>query len=224
MVVVLAIMGGWTFWQKIRMDRLSVAAHPDRVQGYVLGICFEWVLFAVVLAGVRRRTGSFRLVLGDHWHWATAFARHWHCPGVLDRCVGSALDLRMGAANPWEQPGDHSHAASWSARIGVVDRALCYRRDLRRGDLSGIFATAVHGTDADCPRRQHPAFGRSLWRGSPLSGLQDGDSDCVLRSDVRGPGKLARKRSAGNDCAWLAGFVERGACRCDEALGHADPT
>ena len=68
MVVVLAIMGGWTFWQKIRMDRLSMAAHPNRVHGYVLGICFEWVLFAVVLAGVRGREGSLRIVLGDRWY------------------------------------------------------------------------------------------------------------------------------------------------------------
>lgn len=98
MVVVLAIMGGWTFWQKIRMDRLSVAAHPDRLQGYVLGICFEWVLFAVVLAGLRRRTGSFRIVLGDRWHsrrqllrdicialgfWIVASALLWVCGWVL---------------------------------------------------------------------------------------------------------------------------------------------
>ena len=68
MVAVLAIMGGWTFCQKIRMDRLSVAAHPNRVRGYMLGICFEWVLFAVVLAGVRHRNGSFCTVLGDRWH------------------------------------------------------------------------------------------------------------------------------------------------------------
>jgi uncharacterized protein len=98
MVVVLAIMGGWTFWQKIRMDRLSVAAHPNRVHGYVLGICFEWVLFAVVLAGVLDRKGSLRIVLGDRWHsgrqvlrdigialgfWIVASGLLWVCGWVL---------------------------------------------------------------------------------------------------------------------------------------------
>ncbi len=91
-------MGGWTIWQKIRMDRLSVAAHPNRVRGYLLGICFEWVLFAVVLAGVRRRKGSVRIVLGDSWHsgrqllrdigialgfWIVASALLWVCGWVL---------------------------------------------------------------------------------------------------------------------------------------------
>ena len=98
MVVVLAIMGGWTFWQKTRMDRLSVAAHPNRVNGYVLGICFEWVLFAVVLAGVRRHEGSLRIVLGDRWRtgrqvlrdigialgfWIVASGMLWVCGWVL---------------------------------------------------------------------------------------------------------------------------------------------
>ena len=67
MIAVLAILSGWTFWRKIRMDRLSGAADPNRVHGYVLSICFEWVLFAVVLAGVFRRKGYFRIVLGDRW-------------------------------------------------------------------------------------------------------------------------------------------------------------
>ena len=67
MIAVLAILSGWTFWRKIRMDQLSGAADPNRAHGYVLGICFEWVLFAVVLAGVRRRNGYFRIVLGDRW-------------------------------------------------------------------------------------------------------------------------------------------------------------
>jgi uncharacterized protein len=67
MIAVLAILGGWTFWRKMRMDRLGGAADPDRVHGYVLSICFEWVLLAVVLAGVGRRKGYLRIVLGDRW-------------------------------------------------------------------------------------------------------------------------------------------------------------
>jgi membrane protease YdiL (CAAX protease family) len=67
MIAVIVIMGGWAFWQKTRMDRLGGTALPNRALGYVVGICFEWVLFAAMLAGLSRHKGYFRLVLGDRW-------------------------------------------------------------------------------------------------------------------------------------------------------------
>src|SRR5665213_1934847 len=69
-IAVLAVLGGWTFWQKMRMDRLGAGADLHRVRGYVIAICFEWALFAVVLAGVHLYGGSFRIVLGERWRSA----------------------------------------------------------------------------------------------------------------------------------------------------------
>jgi membrane protease YdiL (CAAX protease family) len=67
-VVVIAILGGWAYLQKVLMERSG--AQPNRVRGYLIGLCFEWVVFAVVLVGVRRYGGSFRIVLGERWRSA----------------------------------------------------------------------------------------------------------------------------------------------------------
>jgi uncharacterized protein len=67
-ILVLVVLGGWALWHKISADRLSVAANPNRVRFYLLTLFFEWILFALVVAGVRRSGVSVFLVLGDHWH------------------------------------------------------------------------------------------------------------------------------------------------------------
>jgi uncharacterized protein len=67
-ILVLAALGGWAFWHKISVDQLSVAANPNRVRFYLVTLFFEWLLFVLVLAGVRRSGASLLIVLGDHWH------------------------------------------------------------------------------------------------------------------------------------------------------------
>ena len=67
-VLVLAALGGWAFSHKISTDQLSVAANPNRVRFYLITLFFEWLLFVLVVAGVRRSGVSVFLVLGDHWH------------------------------------------------------------------------------------------------------------------------------------------------------------
>jgi uncharacterized protein len=67
-IFVLTILGGWTFWGKILADQLRAAANPNRVRFYLLTLLFEWFLFAIVLAGVRRSGAPILVVLGDRWH------------------------------------------------------------------------------------------------------------------------------------------------------------
>jgi len=67
-ILVLAAMGGWAIWHKIFADQLSAAANPSRVRFYVVTIFYEWLLFVLVVAGVRRSGASVLVVLGDHWH------------------------------------------------------------------------------------------------------------------------------------------------------------
>ena len=67
-ILVLAVLGGWTFWGRILADQLSAAANPNRVRFYVVTLFFEWLLFALVVAGVQRSGTSVLIVLGDHWH------------------------------------------------------------------------------------------------------------------------------------------------------------
>ena len=67
-ILVLAALSGWTIGHKIFADRLSATANPNRVLFYVITLLFEWLLFVLVVAGVRRNGGSVLIVLGEHWH------------------------------------------------------------------------------------------------------------------------------------------------------------
>lgn len=66
-IFVLAVLGGWTFWGKVLADQLRAAANPNRLRFYVLTLCFEWFLFVLVVAGVRRSGAPLMIVLGDRW-------------------------------------------------------------------------------------------------------------------------------------------------------------
>jgi hypothetical protein len=67
-ILVLAVLGGWVFSHKISTDQLSAATNPNRVRFYVVTLFYEWILFVLVVAGVRRSGASVLIVLGDHWH------------------------------------------------------------------------------------------------------------------------------------------------------------
>jgi uncharacterized protein len=67
-ILVLAAMGGWTIGHKVFVDQLSATANPSRVRFYVITLFYEWLLFALVVAGVRHSGASVLIVLGDHWH------------------------------------------------------------------------------------------------------------------------------------------------------------
>jgi membrane protease YdiL (CAAX protease family) len=67
-ILVLAAMGGWAIWHKIFADQLSTVANPNRVRFYLVTLLYEWLLFVLVVAGVRRSGASALSVLGDHWH------------------------------------------------------------------------------------------------------------------------------------------------------------
>ena len=57
-VLVLAAMGGWAIGHKILADQSSATANPNRVRYYVVTIFYEWLLFVLVAAGVRRSGAS----------------------------------------------------------------------------------------------------------------------------------------------------------------------
>ena len=67
-ILVLAAMGGWAIGHKILADQSSATANPNRVRYYVVTIFYEWFLFVLVVAGVRRSGASVLIVLGEHWH------------------------------------------------------------------------------------------------------------------------------------------------------------
>jgi uncharacterized protein len=67
-ILVLAALAGWAFWHKSFADQLSASANPNRVRFYIVTLIYEWLLFVLVVAGVRRSGASVFVVLGDQWH------------------------------------------------------------------------------------------------------------------------------------------------------------
>ncbi len=74
-VAVLAALGIWTALGKILAEHMRGAANPNRVRAYLATLLIEWVLFALVVAGVRRSGASIFLVLGDRWRSFRQVAR-----------------------------------------------------------------------------------------------------------------------------------------------------
>jgi len=67
-ILVLAAIGGWATGHRIFADQLSATANPNRVGFYVATLLYEWLLFVLVVVGVRRSGTSVITVLGEHWH------------------------------------------------------------------------------------------------------------------------------------------------------------
>lgn len=66
-ILVLAALGGWAIWHKSFADQLSAAATPNRLRFYLVTLFYEWLLFVLVVVGVRRSGASVLVVVGDHW-------------------------------------------------------------------------------------------------------------------------------------------------------------
>jgi len=54
-ILMLVAMVGWTFGFKIFAEHTRAAVHPNRISVYLITMFVEWVFFALVVVGVRRR-------------------------------------------------------------------------------------------------------------------------------------------------------------------------
>ena len=66
-VLVLALLAGWAYWEKIDSDQMRAAANPDRIGFYTRILLFEWFMFAIVVLGVRLNGSSLHTVLESRW-------------------------------------------------------------------------------------------------------------------------------------------------------------
>jgi uncharacterized protein len=66
-IFLIVVLGAWAYLGQTMVKRMAAGANPHRVLTYVLTLCFEWLLFAYVAAGVWRRGESMRVILGDRW-------------------------------------------------------------------------------------------------------------------------------------------------------------
>jgi membrane protease YdiL (CAAX protease family) len=74
-ILVLAVLGGWSLLAKVFSDRLSAAFNPNRVYLYLTNIFLEWLVFAIVVTGVRWSGASVLLVVGERWRSARQVLR-----------------------------------------------------------------------------------------------------------------------------------------------------
>ncbi|MGB8439361.1 MAG: type II CAAX endopeptidase family protein [Candidatus Acidiferrales bacterium] len=74
-ILVVAAVAAWAFCFKILADRLSAATHAHRLRFYALTILLEWLMFALVVAGVRSSGASILLVVGERWSSARQVLR-----------------------------------------------------------------------------------------------------------------------------------------------------
>jgi membrane protease YdiL (CAAX protease family) len=61
-------IGSWAIGHRVFADQLSATANPNRILFYGVTVLYEWLLFVLVVAAVRRSGASVITVLGDHWH------------------------------------------------------------------------------------------------------------------------------------------------------------
>jgi membrane protease YdiL (CAAX protease family) len=134
-------LGGWAFWHKISVDQLSAAANPNRVRFYLVTLFFEWLLFVLVLAGVRRHGASVLIVLGDHWHSVRQLLRDigiaagfWVVAAVLLWVLGWLLRIAALGSNVSMLPHRGIELTLWialSVTAGICEETI-FRGYLQR--------------------------------------------------------------------------------------------
>jgi hypothetical protein len=141
-ILVLAAIGSWTIWHRTFTDQRSAAANPNRVRFYSVTLFYEWLLFVLVVAGVRRSGASVLIVLGDHWHSVRRLLRD----------IGIAAGFWIIAAMLLWIFGWLLRIAALGRNVPMLmDSALSYRGHLRGDDLSRLPTTAVMALTKSAP-------------------------------------------------------------------------
>ena len=220
-ILVLAALGGWAFWHKMSADRLSVAANPNRVRFYLGTLLFEWLLFVLVVVGVRRGGDvcppRSRRSLAFHLPGA---ARSWHCRWVL---VLRGCSFGYWAGSCASLAGSQYGFMLSHRRRGtdIMDSTLGYEPPFARRRSSRLLAKAVAWLSTrSAPagiRLSAAAFGAA----HAYQGLGMANSDRPVRSVCSGFWPIGAEAFAWNDRARVAGFIERSAGQCNEALEAA---
>jgi membrane protease YdiL (CAAX protease family) len=66
-IFVLAAVAVWAGTAVLGVDQLRAAVNPNRLQLYSRTILYEWMMFAIVILGVRLHGSPLRAVLGERW-------------------------------------------------------------------------------------------------------------------------------------------------------------
>ena len=151
-ILVLAALAGWAFWHKSFADQLSASANPNRVRFYIVTLIYEWLLFVLVVAGVRHRGASVLVVLGCHWHSAREVLRDigigagfWIVAAILLWIFGWLLRIAPLGRNVSLLPRGGMELTLWialSVTAGVCEETIF------RGYLQQQFMSLTKSTPA----------------------------------------------------------------------------
>lgn len=72
---VLSALAAGVLWSYIVADQMRVSIDPHRIRFYLVGIVFDWLVFALVVEGVRRSGTTIMIVTGNRWHSASHLLR-----------------------------------------------------------------------------------------------------------------------------------------------------
>jgi len=151
-ILVLAALGGWAMWHK-SFAQLNLTANPNRVRFYVVTIFFEWLLFVLVVAGVRRSGASVLIVLGEHWHSVRQVLRDigiaagfWIISAMLLWVFGWLLRIAaLGRNMQFMLPHRHIELTLWIALS--VTAGIC-EETIFRGYLQRQFVALTNSVPA----------------------------------------------------------------------------
>src|SRR5436305_1658355 len=73
--LVLLIVAAWAYNGKIASDQLRTVANVNRLVLYMRTSVMEWLVFAVVILGVRLNGSPLRAVIGERWQSVTQVLR-----------------------------------------------------------------------------------------------------------------------------------------------------
>lgn len=120
---------------------------------YAVTLLFEWLLFVLVLAGVRQSGASVLIVLGDHWHSVRQVlrdigiaARFWIISAMLLWVFGWLLRIAaLGRNMQFMLPHRHIELTLWMALS--VTAGIC-EETIFRGYLQRQFVALTNSAPA----------------------------------------------------------------------------
>jgi membrane protease YdiL (CAAX protease family) len=140
-ILVLGVLGGWAVWHKISADHISAGADGNRVRYYLVTLLFEWLVVALVVAGVRGSGGSLLSVFGEHWRSAWQVLRDigiaigfWIAAAIILWGVGWLLHIVERGRMASMLPQRGSELAVWialSVTAGICEETI-FRGYLQR--------------------------------------------------------------------------------------------
>jgi membrane protease YdiL (CAAX protease family) len=157
-LIVIAVIIGWAIISKVMADRLGTRP-ANRVTSYLIALGWEWLMFVVVVGGVRQARVALSTVIGPPWRSSRELltdigiaAGFWVPAAVVLQLLGSLLRIGNAAAVQAMLPRGVLEISLWivlSLSAGICEETI-FRGYLQRqfivlsrSSLTGILLAAI---------------------------------------------------------------------------------